>query len=363
MSSAGSARGALALAEEAHALVQVSPRRALALAERARAAATTEADFKAEVAALHALAWAQRVLGDERAVATARAGIRIGERHGDRRGVALLRRNLATSHAFNGQMRAARREINAAIALLSGRDRAQSEVFRVGIHLSAHAADPDAHREVLAAAGRALRLFRREGDEIWEARLLFNRGLLLSERGELDAAQADLCRAHALYGRLGAEDAALDAVGAIAEVARLRGDVLGCLRTLDEVQATIPAGRLPYNLEGYRASALAQARLLPEARAAAEAYIELSLRSGRGGLIETTILDLAAIATMLHDAAAARRIATKAARSFAARGKPVHAALARAVCLRAQLLDGSLARSSLRSGLNAAAVLEKAVAS
>jgi CHAT domain-containing protein len=360
MSSEATPAGALALAEEARALVQVSPRRALTLAEQARAAATAEGDVKAEVASLHALAWAQHVLGDPRAAATARTGIRIGERHGDRRGIALLRRRLATSHAFAGEMRAARREIDAAVALLSGRDRAESEVFRVGIHFSAHTSDPAIHREVMAAAGRALRVFRKEGDAIWEARLLFNRGLLLSDRGELDGAEADFRRAYALYTRAGAEDAALDAIGALAEIARLRGDVLGCLTMLDEVQATLHGRPLPYNLQEYRASALAQARLLPEARAAAEAYIELCHRTGRRGLLETTLLDLAAIAAMSNDAASARQLATRAARSFAAGGKPVSAALARALCLRAQLLEGSLTRSSLRSGLKAAALLDTA---
>ena len=362
MSSGEPARrgAASALAEEAYALVQVRPRKALALAERALTAAVAEENVSAELAALQALAWAQLELGDPRAVATAKAGIRIGERHGDRRGVALLRRRLAVSHAFAGEARAARREIDAAIAPLSGRDRAQSEVFRLLVYSRAQAADPDTYRQICADATKALRVLRRSGDEIWEARLLFNRGLLHLSRGELEAADTDLRRSHVLYKRVGAEAAAVDAVVAVAEIARLRGDVVECLRTLDEAQAMLPPGQLSYNLEDRRATALAQARLLPEARAAAEAYAELCARSGRDDGVATTMLDLAAIALMSLDPATARRLGTQVARSFAARGKPANAALARAVCLRAQLLEGSLRRSSLRSALAAAAVLEAA---
>src|SRR3954454_8090262 len=116
----GHASPALAWAEEAHALVQVRPRQAVALAERALATATAASDVEAEVAARYALGWAQHVLGDARGKETLRAGIRLAERHGDRRGVGLLRRNLASQLAHDGQIRAAQREIAAAIPLLTG---------------------------------------------------------------------------------------------------------------------------------------------------------------------------------------------------------------------------------------------------
>ncbi len=351
---------ALAWAEEAHALVQAQPRQALALAERALEAARREADAKAEVAALYALAWAQNVLGDTRARATLRSGIRIGERNGDRRGVGLLRRHLALTLAMDGQMRAARREIEAAMALLSGLDRARSEVQRVAIHRAAHSADPEKHRQVCADAARALRVLRAEGDEIWETRLLYNRGVLHLDRGELDEAAADLERTLELRRRLGLEAGAVDAVVALASLALLRGDVVGCLRTLEEVRSTLPSGELHYGLARWRATAFAQARLLPEARAATEAYVELCARTGHRDEIATSLLDQAAIAIMSGDPASARRLAMRAARSFARNGKPVNAALADAVRLSADVLAGSVRRSRLRSGLEAAAVLETA---
>src|SRR5262249_27306702 len=142
MSTAAPPHEALALAEQASALVQVRPRQALTLAERAFAAARAERDGGAEVAALHALAWAQHVLGDNRALSTARAGIRAAERTGDRRGVGLLRRRLAMTLAFAGKTRAAQRELDAALPLLSGLERAESEVHRVALYHAADRSDP-----------------------------------------------------------------------------------------------------------------------------------------------------------------------------------------------------------------------------
>ena len=357
---------ALAWAEEAHALVQVHPRQALALAERALAAASAQQDVEAEVAARRVLGWAQGVLGETQAGrATLRAGIRLAERHGDRRGAGLLRRHLAVSHAFAGETHAAQREIDAAIELLSGRDRAQSQVHRVEIHRKAHTADSDLHRRICADAATALRVLRRDGDEIWEARLLFNRGWLYLDRGELGRAEADLRRAHELYAHTGAEAAAVNAAVVVAELALLRGEVLTCLKVLDEVQTTFANGDLTYdymleNLEECRVMALAQARLLPEARAAAETYAELCARTVRRDSASPAMLDLMALALMSVDPSAACRFATGAARSFTARGKPVNAALARAMALRARLLEGSLEPSSVRTGLASATVLERA---
>src|SRR5438105_5762156 len=110
MSNGIPAGAALALAEEAYVLVQVHPSRAASLAERALTLAREERDPEAQVASLHALSWAQHVIGDPRAVRSARAGIRVGVRSGQRRRVALLRRRLALTLAFEGAARDARRE-------------------------------------------------------------------------------------------------------------------------------------------------------------------------------------------------------------------------------------------------------------
>jgi hypothetical protein len=161
---------ALAWAEEAHSLVRARPKEALALAERALAAAVAGGDARAQVTAADALGWAQSVLGDETAATTWRAGIRFAERHHDRRRMGVLRRQLAVSPAFAGKARAAQREMDIALSLLAGRDRAESQVHGVTVHRRSRTADPEEYRRVCADAARALRAFRRDGDEIWERR-------------------------------------------------------------------------------------------------------------------------------------------------------------------------------------------------
>jgi CHAT domain len=357
---------ALAWAEEAHTLVQAHPRRARALAQRALAEAKSGGDTKAEVAARYALGWAQFVLGEALAArATLRAGIRLAHRSDDRRGAGLLRRHLAYQLAYGGETRAAQREIAAALASLTGLERARSQVHRLDIHRKSHVPDPYLHRRVLGDAASALRRFRKERDEIWEARLLVNRGLLHLDRGEFGRAEADLHRARDLYQSLGARAAALNAVGQIARLALMRGDLVLCLRTLAAVQEQVASADLdlPYiveNLEECRALALTQARLLPEAHAAARTYFELCRRWGLPDHVSPATLEHLTVALMSTDPAEATRFATATARSYAARGKPVDAALARVGQVRAQLAGGEVRRSTLRTGLAAAAVLDRA---
>ncbi len=364
MSSSAPGRDAdpLALAERAHALVQVSPRRAEALAGRAVAAARDCGDAGAEVAALHALGWAQMVLGDQRrSVRTMQNGIRVAERAGNRAGAGRLRRVLAVSLGDAGKTRAAQREIDAAIASLSGPDAVRSQVHRVAIHRAAHAVDPAVHRNVCADAARALRILRSERDEIWEARLLFNLGHLHLDRGELDLAEDELRRAERLYARTGAEAAATNAAVMLAELSLLRGDVLGCLTALARVEAAGPEYEHNLlNLIECRVMALTQAQLLPEARAAGEEYVRLCLRAGRRDIAAAAMRSLGGIALAAGDPAEARRLAAAAARSYAARGKLVNAALARTAYLQSRLAEGAVSRSCVRTGLAAARVLETA---
>jgi hypothetical protein len=368
MSSQAPGRGnarVLAWAEEAHRLVQAHPRRARALAQQALAKAHADGDAPAEVAARHALGWAQFVLGDSlTARATLRAGISVAERSGNRHGAGLLRRHFAYQLAAGGDVRAANREIEAAVALLDGLEQARSQVHRLDIHRKSHAPDPELHRRVLGDAATALRRLRNEHDEIWEARLLANRGLLHLDRGELGRAEVDLHRARDLYAGLGARAAALNVTGLIANVALMRGDLVTCLRTLVAVDQSATAdGDVAYmleNLEEWRVAALTQARLLPEARTAAAAYIELCKRIGRRDSASPRTLELLTVALMSADPAAAARFAATSAKSCAARGKPIDAALARVALLRTQLAGGGVQGSSLRTGLAAAKVLEQA---
>ena len=209
---------ARAWAEEAHALVETEPRRALALAERARLTASTEGDRGAEIAALHSLAWAQLRLGHAKAsVSTIRSGLRLADREGDPKAAAPLRRLLAAALALSGRARAAQREMDAAVAQLTGLERARSQVHRLAMHRRSGAADPAAERSLLSAAAAGLHTLRRAHDDVWEARLLMNRGIFYFDRGILDRAEADFRGASAIWVRLRAHAAAADAALALAD--------------------------------------------------------------------------------------------------------------------------------------------------
>ena len=173
----------LSMAQAAHGLVQADAESAAKLADRALRLARRRHDPEAKVAALHALGFAQRELGDPAAVRTLRAAVRIGDRYGLERRAALARRTLAGCLANAGAIGPALREIETARASLDAHELARSEVFRIGLLLLAGRSDS------LASSNRALDILRREGDLIWEARLLKNRGILFRERGDAAAAE------------------------------------------------------------------------------------------------------------------------------------------------------------------------------
>jgi hypothetical protein len=352
---------ALVLAEDAHHLVQISPLRAEAAAQRALEAARAEPDSEAEAAALHALSWAQFQLGDAAsAVATVKAGIRVAEQHGHSGRAGLLRRRLAWMYACAGLARSAERELDTAVVLLDDVERARSEVFRIEIKRRARRVDPLAESKLLSGVSAALDVLRRRGDRIWEARLLYNRAAFWLERGELEDAELDLREARALYAGLGATDAETDATVGLAEIALQRGDLVGCLRLIDEAEGAAPEGHLGVNLTSCRVAALVQARLLPEAREATTGFAEMCRHSGRGDWAAAATLDLASIDLMSGDVESASRLASQAARSFSSRGARVSGALARLISLRAELLSGSVRVSAARSAASAATVLEAA---
>jgi CHAT domain-containing protein len=312
----------------------------------------------AEIAARHALGWALLVLGESSAaMRTMRAGIRLAEKNGEWERAALVRRVLAGSLLLAGRPHAARRELETALASLSGVERARSQVHRLEIHRRSHGATPGVHRQVLADAARALGVLHRNGDEIWEARLLVNRGLLQMDRGELDRASADLERAHELYEALGAQAAAVDASVMVADLKLMRGEVVAALKALDGVDG---ADYNAENLYESRALALTAARLIPEARAAAAHYVEYCKRSGNTDLAASALLQLSAIELMSGETATAAKRARSAERSFTRRGKPVQAALARLARVRARLAEGNVSASAFGSAESAADVLERA---
>jgi CHAT domain len=343
----------VALADAAHALVEADPRRAAEMAETALVRARARREPEAEVAALHALGFARHELGDVRATRTLRAAVRVGERHGLTRRAALARRPLSIYLAYAGAIDAALGELDAACAALDGLELARSEVFRIAV-LGLAGRAPSS----LARSNQAVELLRREGDAIWEARLLGNRGFLLAERGDADAAEPDLVRARELFAALGATAAALGAESELARIALLRGDLPTCLARVDGIDTARISARHRWSLELLRAKALVAARLIGEARDAldlAQAIWEQAGIEDPEGRLEVARLTLLA-----GDPVAARALARGAQRSFAARHRPVYHARAAGLALAAAIASGEVRGSALRSGRRAAAALAAA---
>ena len=343
---------ALGLAEHAYGLVQTNPFAARRLAEEALALARAHRDSEAHAAALHALGWAQADLGDPRALQTMRAAVRTAERHEHHDRAARVRRNVAWHMAYRGNSAEAVSEIEKARANLHGIDRARSEVFRVGIY---HLADRAA--EALPASAEARRMLERLGDTAWEARLSYNRGVVLAEIGDHLAARKELVRARDLYASLGYVAAAADARIELGLLPSLAGDPLQTLVELDAIDtATLPdLAAWPLHLN--RAEALLRLRLLPEARADLRRFEAIVARSGRQAELNKARLDAARLALAAGDPDAAAAIATSARRSFAARRQRAFAAAARLILLAADIARDCVTASTIRSSREATEVL------
>ena len=343
-------RPAIALAETAFSLVEADATGAAELAARALAIARGRREPAAQVAALHALAYARHELGDPRSLRTARMAVRVAERHGLTERAALARRRLAIDLAGRGDIGAATRELDAACAALGEHELARSQVFRLAMHVRS-----GRPLQSLEASERALSILRRHGDAVWQARLLHNRGLLLAERGDVARAESDLARARDLFARTGGHGAAADVEIELARVALARGDLPSCLAQLDAVE---PAGVSPgalADLQMLRARTLAAAHLADEALAAL-AEAQAIWRSGRvvdhEGRLEAVRLTLLA-----DDPRRARRRAAAARVWFERHDSPTHAARADGLALAAAIAGATVTRDAVAAGRRAADTL------
>jgi CHAT domain-containing protein len=341
---------ALELAQAAFDRVEADASAAALLAARAVRIARRGHQPEAEVAALHALSFAQHELGDPRAIRTIRRAVRAGERHGLTRRTALARRRLALDLAARGAITAAWRELEQAYAALDPHEQARSEVFRIGVLWYA-----GTNTEPLVGTDQALGVLRRCRDTFWEAQLLRNRGGFLSERGETVAAERDLVRARELFADLGATAAAFATETELARNALIRGDLPDCLKRLDAIDARDVSPRIAAELSLLRAQATATARLRKESLESlseAQAVWKVSGRDDHGGRLEAIRLTLLA-----GDATGAEALALRTQRSFAAQQRHVYAARAAVLALAASISAGTVRRSGLRSGRRAATIL------
>lgn len=345
----------LELAQSAFELVEGDASAAAALAEGALRLARRQRHPEAEVAALHALSFAQHELGDPRAMRTIRRAVRSGERYGLTRRTALARRRLAHDLASRGAITAAMRELELACAALDTHEQARSEVFRMGVLWYAGTTTATA---TLKGTDGALATLREHGDAFWEARLLRNRGGLLAEYGETVAAERDLTRARDLFTGVGAGEAGFATEIELARLPLISGDLPECLARLDAIDARDVSPRAAAELSLLRAQASATGRLRGEALQALREAEGIWKRSGQDdpvGRLEAVRLRLLA-----GDAIGARHLALQTQRSFGTQRRRVYAARAAVLALAASIAAGDVRRSGLRSGRSAAQVLARA---
>ena len=339
----------LALAQSAFELVEADAQAAAALAERALRLARRQRNGEGEVAALHALSFAQHELGDRRAIRTIRSAIRAGQHHGLTRRTALARRRLAMDLAGRGAFAAAIRELELAREGLDAHEQARSEVFRVAVLWYAGTTEP------LAGVEGALATLREHGDSFWEAQLLRNRGGLLLERGQTRAAERDLIRARELFAGLGSTSAALAVETELARIALTRGDLPACLARVDGIDLHDVSPRVAAELSLLRAQATASARLRGESLQALGEAQAMWKRSGHDDYLAR--LEAVRLRLLAGDAIGARALALQTERSFAAQQRVVYAARATVLALSASIATGAVRRSGLRAGRRAAEIL------
>jgi tetratricopeptide (TPR) repeat protein len=322
---------ALRDAERALGAVMADPRRARISAQAALTLARSTGDAAAHVVAERALGLAARELHDTaKAAVHLRRSVRVAESHGLHRRAAESRMSLSLVVDDLGRPADAVREIDRAIEALTGLPLARARMQRA-IILRRLGRD----EEALVAYGRALTSFRRAGDRLWEARVLTNRGVLHAYQGALRQAEADLRRAEALYADLGQHAALAQVRHNLGFAAAQAGDVPAALAWYDRADEHFRRHGRPAVALLDRAELLLVARLWPEAREAAQAAAEASLRTRMGSVLPQARLLEAQAALAADDPAGARSAAAAAYRSFTRQGRRRWAALADYISWRA----------------------------
>jgi tetratricopeptide (TPR) repeat protein len=344
-----------ALAARAMALATTDPQQArtLGLAARRRARGDPAGLSTAELAVGSAL---RELNALPAALRHLRQAVRVAERHELGLHAARARHALASALAARGDLEAALRENLLAEAALPSDDLGRLYAQRMTIHYIQGRLD-----DALELSRQALPLLRRAGDRLHEAKVLNNRAMVLSYRGALAAAEADLRRAGQLYGEIGMRRLEADTRQNLGFVAAFRGDLPAALSWFDRADAWFRANGI-VDAVGLRdlCEALLPAGLVVEARRAAEEAVRHLEAEGRGSFLAEARLLLSEAALRDGDPATAKVEADRALRTFARQGRSRWVAAARYAALRAAWLGGERSSSLLAAARRTAAGLAAA---
>ncbi|WP_459112892.1 ATP-binding protein, partial [Rugosimonospora acidiphila] len=300
-----------------------------------------------------ALGLAARALHDAATAARhLRASAALAGRHRLAPLVAEARMSLALILDDLGRPAAALSEIDRALLNLRGHRRARATMQRSLIlrRLGHDAA-------ALAGYRAALRMFRRHGDRVWEARTLTNRGVLHGYRGSLRMAEADLREAQALYTRLGMSTAAAQVEHNLGFVAAQSGDVPTALAHYDRAQAKLWNTGVDAVSLLDRAELLLAVHLLAEARSAVQEAIAGCEQGRLDSVLGQAYLMLAQVELLADAPARSRAAASAARRIFSRQRRAIWVARARRAELAAVVREGRADRGTLRDLRTVAAVL------
>ncbi|MGI5240986.1 CHAT domain-containing protein [Dactylosporangium sp. CA-139066] len=254
-----------------------------------------------------------------------------------------------------GRPAAAVREIDAALHGLRGLRRARAVMQRALI-LRRMGRD----EEAMQGYNAALRVFRRSGDRLWQARALNNRGILHGYHGNHRSAQADLERAAALYAELDLAASAAQVQHNLGFVAAQAGDVPEALARYARARPALT--RTGSDAVGLLdlAELLQSVRLLPEAYQAAQDALDACRRGRLWAVRGEAGLLLARITLSRGRATEALAVARNARRAFAKQGRTLLAMRALALELSATIAAGRAHRGTLRRLQETAAALTRA---
>jgi hypothetical protein len=346
-----------ALAARAVALASTDPPQARTIGLAARRHARAHGDPAGLSTAELALGSALRELNDlPAAVRHLRQAIRVAERHDLGPHAARARYALAGALAARGDLEAALRENRQAEPALRGGELGRLYAQRMTIHYIQGRLD-----DALELSRRSLPILRRIGDRLHEAKVLNNRAMVLSYRGALAAAEADLRRAGQLYAESGMGRLEADTRQNLGYVAALRGDLPAALAWFDSADAWFRANGI-VDAVGLRdrCEALLPAGLVVEARRAAEEAVRHLEAEGRGSFLAEARLLLSEAALRDGDPVTARIEADRARLAFARQRRSRWVAAARYAALRAAWLGRERSRVPLASARRTAAALAEA---
>lgn len=353
VSTVGSATEA---AYEALGLMVIDITRAQECAARALSCAEDEGDHLAEAVAARVLGQAARHHDDlHSAVAHLRRAVRVAQTHGLVSEESEARLQLVPTLALVGDTSGALVEAAAVAPRLQGHSLARLRLQEANVLVFEGRLD-----DALIKYRHALPGLRRAGDERNEADLRNNRAMALASQWALSAAESDLRRALQIYERLeGEERMAANVRQNLGFVNARRGDLPTALRWFDEADEYFQTHGL-VDAVGLRdrCEALLPARLVAEARKAAEAAVAQLRVEGRASYLAEAQLVLAQAILLEGDAAAAQAAADEAAVGFHQQGRPSWLALARLVSVRAAWLAGKRSPRLVTAAQEAASALE-----